>query len=152
MSISCDGAYKGKSQKATAGIIVRNHKRELVGGKVITVPPVSSFLSEAVAVKEACLVSISIELVTTTIENDNAKVKLQRGRAPWEIVVIIGDIKQDAIDHALNFVQIPRTLNKPAYWIASEFLKQSLPIGWVSSPPRDFCVLLQADCNQSIIS
>ncbi|CAK9177948.1 unnamed protein product [Ilex paraguariensis] len=68
---SRDGAYKHNNPTMSVGIIVRNSRGHLIEGRGMTFSVVSSLLSKAIALCEACLLAISMQSKEAMMKSNN---------------------------------------------------------------------------------
>ncbi|KAI8549230.1 hypothetical protein RHMOL_Rhmol06G0010000 [Rhododendron molle] len=54
---------------------------------------------------------------------------------PWECATIFADIRMLNTCISSSFSWVPRDINRAAHWIATQFLKGSIPPDWVVNTP-----------------
>ncbi|KAM7516612.1 hypothetical protein LguiA_006195 [Lonicera macranthoides] len=79
-------------------------------------------IAEAIAIREACILYLKARIKEAVIESDNSSVVswciAEDGAPPWEVKVIIDDIRTLAIKASLSVSVIRRSANEVANWIA----------------------------------
>ncbi|CAK9143095.1 unnamed protein product [Ilex paraguariensis] len=141
----CSGSIEHPSKgKATLGVIIRNERGSIIEGNTKEIPAVSSRFTEAAAVREACLMTHTLNLNNAVIEGDNTEVILfsaNEDDPSWEIATLLEDIRNCAKNLNFQFSHTPRANNKAGDWIAKACMSKSLPPNWKLK------AILLFDCN-----
>ncbi|KAL7220331.1 hypothetical protein ACSBR2_013250 [Camellia fascicularis] len=128
----------GKCTSITANLYNPNYNwgGKLIDGVVSSTFSTSAQQSEAQAIRLACAFSQALGLSNVLVENDNkAVIELCVSELvpPWNCLAIMHDIKAMSSSSVISFSWVPREVNCAAHWLASVFLKGSLPLDWVKN-------------------
>lgn len=149
VKFNCNASWKKDFGGGYIGIILRNHKGELLNGRKAKVVGQSALICEALAlIREACLMAKALGLRSAQIESDNKQLislSVSELVPPCDCDCIIQDIRELVLELDLHVIWIPRKVNGAAHWVAS-FASGSLPQNWVSIIPAELSAILLSDC------
>lgn len=109
--------------------------KNLIGGVGRKCPASSALKTELLAIFEACLFAKSKLFQSLTIFSDSLEaIKLCALdlAPPWDVRLLIRDIKDGCSGLNLKFRHVGRAKNRVAHWVASKAARDSLPLDWVS--------------------
>ncbi|XP_028111659.1 uncharacterized protein LOC114309966 [Camellia sinensis] len=146
--INCDAAFCQRTSKAAVAAIIRDSNGHFINGNARTLGASSAILTEALAVRMACLMIQAHKLSNVEIESDSQLVIqlcVSETVPPWEISVVILDIRALALQFHLSFTWTRHSNNKVAHWVAKTQASNSLPDIWNVYLPSSFVTLLFSD-------
>lgn len=154
LKINCDVAVRKGSTEAAIAVILRDNKGQILDGRATRIQATSSLLGEALAVRLAFSLLPANHLQHVSVESDNQRViKLcsTENVPPWECASIFADIRAFAQSANCSFSWIPRTCNRAADWLATHFLKGTIPSDWVSNPPPPLSSICNCDASFEVL-
>ena len=134
----CDGAFGNNIEAAAIGGALFDPSKKLINGFGMKVAASSPFCAEAFALREACRLLQANGISNAVIFSDcKSLVSIISAdlEPPWEIEVVIKDIKFLSSNLSLVWQFIPRRFNSIAHELASEALQGHLPSNWFVAPP-----------------
>lgn len=136
VKVNCDVAVKPGTSKAAIAALLRDDKGNILDGQACLVQATSILQGEALAVRLAGSLLSANPIKEATIESDNQtiiKLCSTENVPPWECATIVDDIRKCSSSALFSFSWVRRNCNRAAHWIATNFLKGSLPFDWVSN-------------------
>lgn len=148
--INTDASFDILKNKASAGIIARNDRGDILAGLTKCFPATSPLMAEALSFREALAFADSMGMDKIVVENDcldlikACRNEIIRG----EIFNVVKDIiaLKNSFQSA-GFIWVWREGNKVAHHIAHLGSRGLLPVNWVWNLPQSLIPLLQTDKN-----
>ena len=141
----CDGGYIKANGSAAAGSVLISGSRSILDTSISKIQAASTFVAEAMAVRNACLLRATRGLTGLIICSDS-KVVISLASSdldpPWEVEAIIRDIREMASLLGFVFKFVPRSCNCIAHFFVKAALRGLPFYNWVSSPPAKLRLLL----------
>ncbi|KAF7814503.1 reverse transcriptase [Senna tora] len=150
VKVNTDGAFSVGDGKAGIGVVFRNVSGGVLDGCAALVDANSAFMSEALAVRKALEMAVSLGFCNLMVESDCLNlIRSLNGDTScglWDCSAILDDILSlKASLGNVSFGWIPRSYNLVADWLSKAVVWRMCPLGWVSSPPSSLALLLAAD-------
>ncbi|KAL7252179.1 hypothetical protein ACSBR1_013931 [Camellia fascicularis] len=132
--------------------VLRTDQSRVLDGVSRCISTSSTLEGEAHAIRLACFLADAHNLQQVEIEDDNRTIILlsvSEKVPPWEVGVLLRDIKTMASRCNFSFRWNPRHTNKVAHWLAKAALSGDLGSYWVVNPPAPLAALLSFDSSSS---
>lgn len=132
--INCDGSFCRLEEEAGIGVVGRNENGELIDGFCATVRAPDAVMTEAYALRKACMVATSFRSVGVTVETDckelfDAVTGVCKA-SDWRLAPIHYDVQcLRSAQPSLRLGLITRQENKAADWVAKSAAKRMCPVG-----------------------
>lgn len=129
IKFNCDGAYSSSRSKAAFGFLARDSGGQALFWRTGKVVASSALFTEAWALRIACVTAVDQEITRAVFEWDCKEIidclSREDYKCPWEIEVVIADVKRWAAQREWSFSWVNREKNRVAHWLASQHLARN---------------------------